>query len=96
MDDKDVAKIIDWWEGEQLDVEKRNAYWKALSSARKEFDQLPHHTKPYWNAESGIFKMWLHDTYGIEMHYEGANISGKFKVIDEQKYTIFLLKHGVN
>lgn len=94
MEDKEVAKIVDWWEGDSaLDPVKRNAYWKALGSARKEFDDLDH---GYYEPTSDKFKVWLLDTYGVEMYYQGTNISGQFKVVDEHKYTIFLLKHSEN
>ncbi len=92
MDDKDIAKLIDWWEGESDDPVKRNAYWKALGLARKEFNII--FEGKLLQPDSDVFKQWLLDTYGIEMHYQGTNISGQFKVVDEQKYTIFLLKHG--
>ena len=97
MDDKQVAKIIDWWEGNknEQDTVTRNAYWKALGLARKEFDQLNSINVSDSSIGASLqFKIWLSDAYGIEMQYEGTNISGKFTIVDEQKYTIFLLKHG--
>lgn len=96
MEDKEVAKIVDWWEGDSaLDPVKRNAYWKALGSARKEFNQSQDISPTAPIIDTSLkFKIWLSDNYGIEMEYQGTNISGQFKVIDEHKYTIFLLKHG--
>lgn len=92
-----MAKIVDWWEGESaLDPVKRNAYWKALGSARKEFNTVNDTTPVNLHRDDSTrFKIWLLDTYGVEMYYQGTNISGQFKVVDEPKYTIFLLKHGV-
>lgn len=90
MDDKEVAKIVDWWEGNEASTDKRNAYWKAITGAFKEFKDIDQ------DPTNDRFKVWLLDTYGITMYYEGTNISGRFKVLDEQKYTIFLLKHGAN
>lgn len=98
MEDKDIAKIVDWWEGESaMDPVKRNAYWKALGSARNEFNQSQDikPTAPLIDT-SLRFKIWLLEAYGIEMEYQGTNISGQFKIVDEQKYTIFLLKHSAN
>ena len=94
--DKDVARMIDWWEGESaLDPVKRNAYWRALSSARREFNQSLNIDPAAPLIDTSLrFKIWVEEAYGIEMHYQGTNISGQFKVTDEQKYTIFLLKHG--
>lgn len=88
MADIDVEKIIDWWEAGAKDLAaKRNAYWKSLSAVRREYD----HDYP---TDRQGFDGWLADMYGVKIHYEGANISGHFDILDEQKYTLFLLKYS--
>ena len=96
-ENKDVSRMIDWWEGTEASTDNRNAYWKALSSARKEFNQANGLDSSETSIGTSLkFKIWLSDIYGVEMQYEGSNISGRFGIVDAEKYTMFLLKHSAS
>ena len=40
------------------------------------------------------FYDYVKEYYGIKLVYEGDNVSLEYAVIDERKYTMFLLKFG--
>jgi hypothetical protein len=63
-----------------------NKFWKDLRSAHLE----------HCNSSSSIsFKKYMRDMYGIDLILDhDSNILSTLSVIDEQKYLIFLLKHG--
>lgn len=68
---------------------KRWDYWAALKQIRKEYI-----------AETAIgqfdaydFEDYIEANYGIKMNVVDGNITDGYKVMDEQKYLIFLLKY---
>ena len=38
------------------------------------------------------FNDFVREWYGIEMEFDGENVCLDYKIVDEQKYTIFVLK----
>lgn len=85
-----------WWIGQETEAQqKRNSYWKLLRMARGEFDSVDHTiTQPNWEPNRNVFKVWLEETYGVKMFYEGTDIAGQFEIVDEHKYLLLLLKYG--
>jgi hypothetical protein len=67
---------------------RRWDYWAALKQVRRE----------YMREESTIefdaydFEDYIEEKYGIKMNIVNGNITDGYKVIDEKKYLIFLLK----
>lgn len=74
---------IDTLLGENQDIYRR------LMKAKEEWDQR-------W--KSGIhdasFPGYLRETYGIEMTIQPEGIDLRYRILDEQKHTLFLLKFG--
>jgi len=67
---------------------KRWDYWAALKLVRKEYMQ---------DAKNGQFDAYdfedyIEKKYGIKMQIVNGNITDGYKVMDEKKYLIFLLK----
>jgi len=40
------------------------------------------------------FYDYVKEYYGIKLEYDGDNVSLAYSIIDEKKYTVFLLKFG--
>lgn len=74
---------IDTILGENQDIYKR------LMKVKTEWDQR-------W--KSGVhdmsFPMYLKEIYGIEMTIQPEGIDLRYRILDEQKHTLFLLKFG--
>jgi len=67
---------------------KRWDYWAALKLVSKEYMQ---------DAKNGQFDAYdfedyIEKKYGIKMQIVNGNITDGYKVMDEKKYLIFLLK----
>ena len=74
---------IDTILGENQDIYRR------LKQAKTEWDQR-------W--KSGVHDMsfpgYLKETYGIEMTIQPEGVDLRYRILDEQKHTLFLLKFG--
>ncbi len=70
-------------------VGKDSTYYLRLRAVKQEWDQR-------W--KSGIrdasFPQYLKETYGIEMTIQPEGVDLKYRILDEQKHTLFLLKFG--
>jgi hypothetical protein len=67
----------------------RHNYWTALKLVRKEY---------MVDAKDGQFDAYdfedyIEEKYGIKMNVVEGNITDGYKVVDEAKYTFFLLKY---
>ena len=67
---------------------KRWDYWAALKLVRKEYMD---------DAKNGEFDAfdfedYIEEKYGIKMNIVDGNITDGYKIMDEKKYLIFLLK----
>ena len=40
------------------------------------------------------FNDFMREWYGIEMEFDGENVCLDYKILDEKKYTVFVLKFG--
>lgn len=64
-------------------------YWSALKKIRKEY------MEDTANGEFDAFDFedYIEANYGIKMNIVNGNITDGYKVMDEKKYIIFLLKY---
>ena len=60
---------------------KRDQHWTRLRLARKECGVTSDH-----------FIKWLEDTYGLRLIMDNSMITDDYTVVDETKYTMYLLK----
>lgn len=69
---------------------KRWDYWAALKLVRKEYMQDISDLDGQFDAYD--FEDYIEENYGIKMNIVDGNITDGYKVMDEKKYIIFLLK----
>jgi hypothetical protein len=67
---------------------KRWDYWAALKKVRVEYMQ---------DAKNGQFDAfdfedYIEEKYGIKMQIVNGNITDGYKIMDEKKYIVFILK----
>jgi len=64
-------------------------YYLRLRAVKAEWDQL-------WKSGNHEFSFpgYLREIYGIEMTIQPEGIDLKYRILDEQKHTLFLLKFG--
>ncbi len=70
---------------------KRWDYWAALKVIRKEYMQDMAQLDGQFDAYD--FEDYIEANYGIKMNIVDGNITDGYKVMDEKKYLIFLLKY---
>ena len=63
------------------------SYYVRLRAVKQEWDQSD-------NPVKQEFQEYLRETYGIEMTIQPEGIDLKYRILDEQKHTLFLLKFG--
>lgn len=69
---------------------KRNDHWMRMRLARGEYIDI---LGGAWDPNDPQFWKWLEDTYGIvPMRDNSGDITAGYSIVDEKKYTIFLLK----
>lgn len=69
------------------------AFWRAVKQCRNDFDTGDYHG-PYGEPSVESFRRWLGETYGIKLFMvDFGNFDLDYKIIDEQKYTLFVLKY---
>lgn len=84
-----IPRINDYDDDDPLIDQRRQRwnYWEALKEIRKEFME---------NRKDGFdvydFEDFLESKYGIKMNIVNGNITDGYKIMDEKKYLIFLLK----
>jgi hypothetical protein len=83
-----VPKIQDYDDDDpNIDQRKKRwDYWAALKLVRKEYMEQNKDFDAY------DFEDYIIGQYGIKMNIVGGNITDGYKIIDEKKYLIFLLK----
>lgn len=72
--------------------EKRNRYWGWLQAAWRDYQEADH--GPYGEPNFSSFKYFMEKTYGLRVNMVGSNIDSSYQIIDDSKYTLFLLKYG--
>lgn len=70
---------------------KRWDYWKALKQIRKEYMADMKALDGQFDAYD--FEDYIEANYGIKMNIVDGNITDGYKIMDEKKYLIFLLKY---
>jgi hypothetical protein len=71
----------------KIDFRKRRwDYWAALKLVRKEYMEQNREFDAY------DFEDYLVGKYGVKMNIVNGNITDGYKIVDEKKYLIFLLK----
>jgi hypothetical protein len=73
------------------EIEFRNNrwnYWAALKQIRKEYMQ----DAATIEFDAFDFEDYIEENYGIKMNIVNGNITDGYKIMDEKKYLIFLLK----
>lgn len=71
--------------------EKRNEYWRRLKLAKEEFLKKPN--TDYFVYPTNAFVRFLKETYGLDIVLIDGNIGEDYNIIDEKKYTLFLLRY---
>lgn len=69
---------------------KRRDYWEALKKVRVEYMQTLDALAGQFDAYE--FEDYIEQNYGIKMNIVDGNITDGYKIMDEAKYTFFLLK----
>ena len=64
-------------------------YYLRLRAVKQEWDKV-------WKSGNHEFSFpaYLREVYGIEMTIQPEGIDLKYRILDEQKHTMFLLKFG--
>lgn len=70
---------------------KRWDYWAALKQIRKEYMADLKSLDGQFDAYD--FEDYIEANYGIKMNIVDGNITDGYKIMDEKKYLIFLLKY---
>lgn len=68
--------------------EKRTRYWQRLRTAFTDY------TEKDPSANFNSFRYHMLHKYGMDVNMVGGNIGTTYKVVDESKHTMFLLKYG--
>lgn len=68
---------------------RRWDYWAALKQIRREYMQ----DTATIDFDAYDFEDYIEANYGIKMQIVNGNITDGYKVMDEKKYLIFLLKY---
>jgi len=68
---------------------KRWDYWAALKLIRKEYMR----DTASGEFDAYDFEDYIEANYGIKMQIVDGNITDGYKIMDEKKYIIFLLKY---
>ena len=66
-------------------------YWEALKIVRKEYMASLNQLDGQFDAYD--FEDYLEANYGIKMNIVNGNITDGYKIMDEKKYIVFLLKY---
>ena len=66
--------------------------WTRIRRAKADFDQEYEHIP---DIDERDFSLWLAHNYGIQLKLDGTfAVETIFEIVDNQKYTVFLLKYS--
>ena len=88
-----IPKDFQDYDDDDPNIEQRKRrwdYWAALKLIRKEYMQDISDLGGQFDAYD--FEDYIEANYGIKMQIVDGNITDGYKVMDEKKYIIFLLK----
>lgn len=89
-----TIKSFQDYDDDDLNIEQRKKrwdYWAALKEIRKEYMADMKALDGQFDAFD--FEDYIEANYGIKMNIVDGNITDGYKVMDEKKYLIFLLKY---
>lgn len=68
------------------------SHFVRLQRVKNEWDDLARAVP----VEQGFltFYDYVKEYYGVKLEFDGDNVSLKYTVVDEKKYTVFVLKFG--
>lgn len=87
-----ISKNFQDYDDDDPDIQfhkKRWDYWSALKKIRKEYMEDTANLE----FDAFDFEDYIEANYGIKMNIVNGNITDGYKVMDEKKYIIFLLKY---
>jgi hypothetical protein len=77
-----------------VDKNKRYQYWQMLRRAHNDYIKLTEQAGIAHELGSGAFEYYLKQTYGIQTELIDGHITAHYVILDEKKYTMFLLKYS--
>ena len=89
-----VSKDFQDYDDDDPNIEQRKKrwnYWAALKQIRKEYMQDMATLDGQFDAYD--FEDYIEENYGIKMNIVDGNITDGYRIMDEKKYLIFLLKY---
>ena len=85
----EALDINNWRDEAEATRAHRDWWWKTLYRLKNEFNSAD--LRPM--VPDTAFNDWLIETYGLSMNYDQqGNILADYKIVDEHKHTVFLLK----
>ena len=79
-------------DGPEMEFRKnRWNYWAALKQIRREYMDDMDRLDGQFDAYD--FEDYIEENYGIKMMIVNGNITDGYKIMDEKKYIVFLLKY---
>ncbi len=78
------------WNKEYL--ERRNDYWRMLRAAWADYQA--NELGPYGEPNFASFNYFMQRRYGLQVNMVGGNIDSSYKIVDDKKHSLFLLKYG--
>ena len=82
------------YDDDDPEIERRKNrwnYWEALKKIRKEYMEDVAGLNGQFDAFD--FEDYIEENYGIKMNIVDGNITDGYRIMDEKKYLIFLLKY---
>jgi hypothetical protein len=88
-----IPKSFQDYDDDDPDIDRRQNrwdYWAGLKKVRIEYMEVLKVLDGQFDAYE--FEEYLENNYGIKMNLVNGNITDGFKIMDEKKYIVFLLK----
>ena len=87
-----VPKDFQDYDDDDPEIEKRKkrySYWSHLRQMREEFYEAQG-----IDRDNTKFMDWVRETYGFEPILNERGITDDYKVVDEKKFIVYILKYG--
>lgn len=90
-----VPRDIQDWDDDDPDAEfhrNRWDFWQAMAKISQEYKAAKDKYRGDWDKLPHLWR-WIEEQYGLRVTFDdGGYITDKYEVVDEKKYTMFLLK----
>ena len=73
-------------------IEKRNRYWRMLRAAWADYQA--NELGPYGEPNFSSFNYFMQRRYGLQVNMTGGNIDSSYRIVDDKKHSLFILKYG--